>query len=68
MVRTEFRQCATCGRRIALTRFGTYRRHFAIAPDRRRRALCPASQTEPAGVVGLLKTEPTPEQRYTPMP
>jgi hypothetical protein len=42
MKRYEPRQCQTCDKKVELTFFGTYRRHFANGPSGRRH-LCPAS-------------------------
>jgi hypothetical protein len=37
----EPRRCRDCGKKVHVTRYGTYRRHFAGDPGERR--LCPAS-------------------------
>ena len=42
MKRFEPRHCPICGKKVDLTFFGMYRRHFATGPSGRRR-LCPAS-------------------------
>ena len=42
MRRYEPRHCPTCGKKVDLTFFGMYRRHFATGPSGRRH-LCPAS-------------------------
>jgi hypothetical protein len=38
----EPRCCRTCGKKVHVTIFGTYRRHFAAGPSGHLR-LCPAS-------------------------
>jgi hypothetical protein len=42
MKRYEPRPCRTCDKKVEVTFFGTYRRHFATAASGRRH-LCPAS-------------------------
>lgn len=68
MSRTDHRhgtgECPGCGRVVDLDRVGRYRRHYAVESDGGRR-LCPASGRSRAGIVQLLRIEPTAEERYS---
>jgi hypothetical protein len=57
-------KCPSCGQLVDLDRDGGYRRHFAVAPDGRRR-LCAGSGRRNQGVVRLLTVEPKPQERYS---
>jgi hypothetical protein len=57
MRRYEPRHCGTCGKKVDLTFFGMYRRHFASDASGRRH-LCPAS-----GRSGLTETEAAQRRR-----
>jgi hypothetical protein len=49
---------------IDLDRVGRYRRHFSVRRNGNRR-LCGTSGQPRAGVVQLLRVEPTAEERYS---
>jgi hypothetical protein len=56
--------CSRCDRFVAFDRNGYFRRHLAVEPDGRRR-LCVMSGQRPQGVVQILTTAPSEQERYS---